>query len=349
VPAEIEAIRKHVKGYYELDKTVCVTLAEGEKKPDPEILLDILRETNADARACIYVGDSLMKDVAMAQDAGITDVWAKYGTAQHREEYELLRRVTHWSKEDVEREKAIARRPHVRPSFVLHKSFAQLFDAFTFESFGGSPKTLIAVDGSPTPRTDTANLVKAGLEAWKVTVEVQKHFNDLEMRIRAFALSFLGVVLGAAAVAMERAGGRSVLAIVLGGIGLLFWSGFYLMDRFWYHRLLTGSVNHGKAIEDGLNVVTTSQLFSLTKAIGDASPFSVFGRKLHSRHRLDVFYGLGALALVILLGVSWYLPPALPDDKPLRVMIVSEPVDDTPGSLERPDYRGSPSEEAQRH
>ncbi len=38
----------------------------------------------------IYVGDTLMKDVLMAQQAGVRDVWAKYGEAQASEEYDGL-------------------------------------------------------------------------------------------------------------------------------------------------------------------------------------------------------------------------------------------------------------------
>jgi hypothetical protein len=33
----------------------------------------------------------------MAQDAGVDDVWAEYGQAQSRPEYQPLRDVTHWS------------------------------------------------------------------------------------------------------------------------------------------------------------------------------------------------------------------------------------------------------------
>ena len=35
------------------------------------------------------------------------------------------------------------------------------------------------------------------LEAWKVTVEVQMHFNELEMKVRSFAITVLAAFLAA--------------------------------------------------------------------------------------------------------------------------------------------------------
>jgi len=91
----------------------------GVIKPDPAVLIDIVKEIAREPSECIYLGDSLMKDVAMAQDAGITDVLAEYGGVQHREEYEMLRRVSHWTDADVQREKATSRRT-IKPSHVIY-------------------------------------------------------------------------------------------------------------------------------------------------------------------------------------------------------------------------------------
>jgi FMN phosphatase YigB (HAD superfamily) len=57
-------------------------LREGEQKPNPEVLRDIVASIGRPIRECVYIGDSLIKDIAMAQDAGITDVLAKYGRVQ---------------------------------------------------------------------------------------------------------------------------------------------------------------------------------------------------------------------------------------------------------------------------
>ena len=84
-------------------------LPPGVVKPDPEVLLDIVKDVGREPTECIYLGDSLMKDIAMAQAALVTDVFAAYGGVQHKEEYELLRKVSHWTDDDVEREKQVSR------------------------------------------------------------------------------------------------------------------------------------------------------------------------------------------------------------------------------------------------
>jgi FMN phosphatase YigB (HAD superfamily) len=96
-------------------------------------LLTILREIDIEPCDAIYVGDSLMKDIAMAQDANITDAFAAYGAAQHREQYELLKKVTHWTEADVKREKDIISRKEVVPSIVLKESLAEILPYFHLE------------------------------------------------------------------------------------------------------------------------------------------------------------------------------------------------------------------------
>ncbi|CAM4322419.1 hypothetical protein PARU111607_13735 [Palleronia rufa] len=62
----------------------------------------------------------------MAQDAGILDVHAAYGQAQDREQYELLKEVTHWTDQDVKREQEIQSRKSVIPSISLPKNFTPI-------------------------------------------------------------------------------------------------------------------------------------------------------------------------------------------------------------------------------
>ena len=95
-------------------------IPDGVIKPDPAVLLDIVKEINRSPAECLYLGDSLMKDVAMAQDAEIVDVLAEYGAVQHHVEYELLREVSHWTDADVKREQATSKRT-IKPSHSISK------------------------------------------------------------------------------------------------------------------------------------------------------------------------------------------------------------------------------------
>lgn len=92
---------------------------------------------------------------------------------------------------------------------------------------------------------------KVTVEIWKKIVDVQQHFNDLELRIRNFALALTGafLVLGGYAIkesVFTKLFGQEVSVsslIVLAAIVPLL--AFYFMDKYWYHKLLEGAVNAG--------------------------------------------------------------------------------------------------------
>jgi phosphoglycolate phosphatase len=71
--------------------------------------------------------------LSMAKDAGVDHAWAKYGIAQNRPAYELLREVTHWTDADVEYEKAI-REGDVKPDHVLESNYQEIMSFYNFGS-----------------------------------------------------------------------------------------------------------------------------------------------------------------------------------------------------------------------
>jgi hypothetical protein len=155
------------------------------------------------------------------------------------------------------------------------------------------------------------------MEAWKTTIEVQQHFNTLEMQIRNFAVTVLTAVLGAAAISMGQEKYASVslggfvvpLASILFLAGLVAWVSFYLMDRFWYHRLLDGAVEHAKGIENDLKDQLPGILLSTT--IGKASALKLRGPdgvwEIHSNGKIDLFYGIVGLIVAGLLVASLFV------------------------------------------
>ena len=294
----MQQIRKYPAHLYELQYAEHRHTPKGELKPNPKILTEIIKSSGAKPEECIYVGDSLMKDVAMAQEAGITDIYALYGKAQNRPEYELLRKVTHWTAEQVARERAIDV-GQVSPSHVLEASFSQILGLFSFKPFRDSG-------------VDLEKKLGLQVEIWKKVVDVQQHFNDIEMRIRNVAITIFGTILGAVGFSIKEHlqvtlfGASFSLGIFLLFVGLLTWGGFYLMDRFWYHRLLYGAVKQGIRAEESLKYVLPE--IQLAKSIGDESPLhlSIGDKKLtlHSTHKMDIFYGIGALCLLtFILGL----------------------------------------------
>jgi HAD superfamily hydrolase (TIGR01549 family) len=78
-------------------------LAPNERKPDPAIVLDICRDLGVPPNETLYVGDSLARDIGMAQAAGAWAAWARYGTEYDKTLWDRLVRITHWTPEDVAR------------------------------------------------------------------------------------------------------------------------------------------------------------------------------------------------------------------------------------------------------
>lgn len=124
-PAEI---RRYPPERYAFRSTVHRHTREGVWKPAATVLLDLLRgDLGAEPGEAVYVGDSLVKDVAMAQAARVADVFARYGDVRGRPGYDLLRRVSHWTPAMLAGAERLAE-ADVRPTFVLKSGFAELLD-----------------------------------------------------------------------------------------------------------------------------------------------------------------------------------------------------------------------------
>jgi FMN phosphatase YigB (HAD superfamily) len=124
----LEKVRAHPPEYYEIRKTRHRSIGRGRLKPDPQILSQIIREVGATTDTTTYVGDSLYKDVAMAKEAGVFGVWAKYGEARGQPGYDFLREVSHWTPEDVEKDRLLKEKD-VIADVVLKEGISELVSA----------------------------------------------------------------------------------------------------------------------------------------------------------------------------------------------------------------------------
>jgi phosphoglycolate phosphatase len=130
LPASTDVIRAYSPETYELSRTRHFHTPPNELKPNPDILLSIISDVGAVPDEAVYIGDSKLKDVFMAQEAGVMDAYAEYGAARHPEQYGLLKKVTHWTKEMVEREMHSDKPGAVVPSFACKTSFSEILQLF---------------------------------------------------------------------------------------------------------------------------------------------------------------------------------------------------------------------------
>lgn len=117
---------------YELKETEHRHVQRGIVKPAPEILQQILDDHSVAATEAVYVGDSLMKDVAMAQAVGAIDALAAYGVKTDDPRYLLLQEVSHWPDCTVAKEQDKTPGVHPTPTLVLSSGLSDLFDHVDF-------------------------------------------------------------------------------------------------------------------------------------------------------------------------------------------------------------------------
>lgn len=101
-------------------------LPREERKPNPRLIADICRREGVELTNAYYLGDSLVRDIAMANNAGVHSIWARYGTQYDPSCWSYLVKVTHWTDEDVAREKDLkARFVDIKPDYTVN-SFSDL-------------------------------------------------------------------------------------------------------------------------------------------------------------------------------------------------------------------------------
>ncbi len=301
-----------------LKETIHRDTPKDASKPNPEVLISIIDDIGVSSHEVVYLGDSLLNDISMAQAVPVTDVFAKYGEFDKTtEKYELLRKVTHWKTEKVNHEKDIAeqvkeiQKKDIVPTIEITNTFSELLNLFEFVKF------------EPNLKHSKEKEAALTVDIWKKTIDVQQHFNDLELRIRNYAFTILGIIISASAVAYKEYD-TSYLSWVLVLVGLVLWVMFFLMDYGWYHQLLRGSVEHGTEIENKWSYHISA--LGLTKSISARSKVILRNRTFSSSKRMKIFYGgIAVLLLGLFVGylVAWCLrkPPVEKASTPLVTVI----------------------------
>lgn len=144
------------------------------------------------------------------------------------------------------------------------------------------------------------------LEAWKESVNVQMHFNEMEMKIRTLAVTVISALAGAIGYLLKEHITNSIFITLLIFVGFAAWICFYFMDRFMYHKLLKGAVKAGIKIENKLEALKID--VALGKCIKEASPVNVFyneNLQMHSDQKLDFFYT--SVPIICTIGILSYI------------------------------------------
>lgn len=99
------------------------------RKPDKKVLLEICQLEGYDKTEAIYIGDSLTKDIYMANMAGVTSILIKH-PKEPNDYYQKLVDITSWTEDDFIREENLRREcqdKNICPDFTID-SFNHVFD-----------------------------------------------------------------------------------------------------------------------------------------------------------------------------------------------------------------------------
>lgn len=278
------------EGFWEPKITEFRYLSAGTKKPAPEILNIIIKDNNIDKEKAIYIGDKLIKDISMANEAGVKSVHAYYGEKLATKEYELLREVTHWTDEEVRIEKEYKEQFEntTIANFTLKKSFTELNKYFNFEYF---------------PYKPNIENVTHVIDIWKKTVDVQQHFNEIGLKIRNLAITIYTFILGAVGYTYtnDLIFYNRPISLWISILGICSLLAFYYMDKYWYHRFLKGSGITAGNIEKTWSKILPELKLSTNISKESSHKFLFFkNTKIDSNKKFYIFYGLLILPLIII-------------------------------------------------
>ncbi|WP_371409480.1 HAD-IA family hydrolase [Micromonospora zamorensis] len=116
------------------------------RKPNPEIARRIAEQLGVPSAHCLYVGDNLSKDVAMAKRAGMQAAWARYGTHHDPELWRDLVKLSHWDPGTVRAAESTGDdSARIAPDVTLD-AFRELRDHYTFAAAPESMRTQVTSD-----------------------------------------------------------------------------------------------------------------------------------------------------------------------------------------------------------
>lgn len=146
------------------------------------------------------------------------------------------------------------------------------------------------------------------VDAWKMTVETQRHFNDVAMKIRHFGFVILAAVIGAAGLSLRSNFSIELCAynIPIGAFIMLFgslvWMGIFFLDTKWYSPFLLGAVRTGMQIEEALNKELPGCFTHSTDIKNESNKVTLFGIKVDSKKRGNIFH-FSMIAVLLILTI----------------------------------------------
>ena len=118
-----------------------------------------------------------------------------------------------------------------------------------------------------------SNLLQLYLQEWQVIINTQMHFNDLILRFRSIVLTAFVTLIGAT-IAIGKIGKIGSVSLsrrdvlVISALPAILWITAFIIDFFYYHRMLLGSVTQALKF-DKAEKSKSYGLFGMTTCINE--------------------------------------------------------------------------------
>lgn len=121
-----------------------VQLSEHQSKPNVLVLREICTRQKTPLNKVAYIGDSVARDILMAKRAGVFSIWAAYGAHHDPDMYDKLVRISHWTVDEVDKEKHLRSEAKViRPDFVAEQEFSEVLIALGLVTEANFPMEIL--------------------------------------------------------------------------------------------------------------------------------------------------------------------------------------------------------------
>jgi hypothetical protein len=145
---------------------------------------------------------------------------------------------------------------------------------------------------------------------WRAALDTQMHFNDMLIRTRAAGMSIVVAVFGGAALAVEKfpqhvalfLGIDVHLAAIVMFFGLLLLFSLFVLDYFYYYRMLLAAVERAEEIEAESRRPGSPIRFDLT------GPISRKVTPARATVVLWIFYGVPFLCGTVFMSYLAMIP-----------------------------------------
>lgn len=145
----------------------------------------------------------------------------------------------------------------------------------------------------PTIQEPDFSMLNIYQKEWEIIIKTQMHFNDLILRFRGITLTAFITLVGATLTIQKFASLKKADVFLILIIILTLWLTAFIIDFFYYHRMLLGSVTQALKFDK-------SELFKRYGLFGMTSSISEYVRPSASKLIILLYYFVPSFMVILL-------------------------------------------------